>query len=74
MMRSRTHTHTAASSIGNIREIMDLAVSQVYLDIDQEQFARDGAEDKRIGNGAANLAGADNRDPSGWIGVLGGHF
>ncbi|KAG7289817.1 hypothetical protein NEMBOFW57_006194 [Staphylotrichum longicolle] len=74
MVRSRTHTHVAASGIGNIRKIADLAVSQVYLNIDQEQFARDGAEDKRISNGAANLAGADNRDSSGWIGVLGGHF
>ncbi len=74
MVRSRTHARAAASSISNIRKIADLTVSQVHLDIDQEQLARDGAEDKRVRNGTANLAGADNRDPRGWLGVFGGHF
>ncbi len=73
MVGCRTHTRAAAGGIRNIGEIADLSLSQVYLGIDQEQLAGDGAEDERIGNGTANLADADNPDPRDWLGVFGGH-
>lgn len=64
VVRSYTDTHAGAGGVGDVGEVADLGVSKVYLDIDQ---------DERVGDRAADLAGADDGDPGGRAGGFGGH-
>lgn len=63
------HACTGVAVEGCIGQVLDLGVADFFFGIDQEDFAGDRVHDKGVGNCCADIAGANDGDGGGELGV-----